>query len=53
MSGGLMPLWLLVPWSAAMTVAVFWQPRWIHRLFNRLASHIDPAAVAVKSRSKR
>ena len=29
------PIWLVVPWSAAMVIAVFWQPRWMKRLSER------------------
>jgi hypothetical protein len=34
------PEWLQIVgvavWSAALTVGVFWQPQWMHRLFNYL-----------------
>lgn len=35
------PVWLLVAWSAAMTVGVLWQPRWMHRLFGRLVELVE------------
>lgn len=40
MTGG-PPLWLIVVWPWAMTVCVFWQPRWAHRLSGWIIGYMD------------
>lgn len=39
------PEWLqiagLIIWSAALTIGVFWQPRWMHRLFAKLVNYTN------------
>jgi hypothetical protein len=39
------PEWVQVAgtlaWSTALTVAIFWQPRWVHRLFAQLVRCTD------------
>lgn len=39
------PEWVQVAgiliWSSALTLGVFWQPRWMHRLMRRLVGRVD------------